>query len=168
MKYKNLKITIDKLKTKWLSPQTAHHYKNECPFPLVCIFSDGLSDREISNLTHGFPDELLALWRLSKKSELFKDSLYGQWGIEILTPEETIIETKNLQKTRTNETLEKDFVFGRFYGDSELLITTENGEILVCTPLDHRNEWIKAANSLSEFIERITVEEGAKFWEPSH
>lgn len=167
MNSKNLSAIIEKLKNKWSSPQTAYHRNEKCPFLLTCTFSNGLSDKELSDLPRNFPDELLALWQLSKKSELFKDNLYGQWGIELLTPEESIIETKKLQLTWGNETLTGDIVFGRFYGDSELLILTENGEILVCTPLDHRHEWIKATESLSEFLEKIADAEGGKFWEPS-
>lgn len=168
MKFKKLSTTLDGLKTKWTSPQTAYHHNKKCPFLLACTFSDGLSETETSKLAYRFPDDLLALWRYSKKTELFKDSLYGQWGIEILTPEESITETEKLQHTRSNDILKDDIAFGRFHGDSELLITNQNGEILVCTPLDDRREWIRAAESLSEFMEKIADAEGAKFWEPPH
>ena len=168
MNSNKLTTVISRRKNKWSSPQIAYHHKEKCPFLLACTFSSGLSDREISDLTPSFPNELLALWRLSKKSELFKDNLYGQWGIEMLTPEESITETEKLRHTRSDETLAGDIVVGRLYGDSELLILTKNGEIFACTPLDHRHEWIKAAGSLSEFMEKIADAEGAKFWETSH
>ncbi|MBC3483989.1 hypothetical protein HU761_26615 [Pseudomonas sp. SWRI59] len=167
MNFKTISTTIDELKNKWSTPQTAYHHKEKCPFLLSCIFTGGIDEKELPKPHQNFPCELLALWRLSEKTELFKDNLYEQWGLELLTPKEAISETSRQQQIRGNEILTTDIVLGRFYGDSELLIITKDGGVLVCTPLDHRHEWTKAAESLSEFLEKMADAEGAKFWESS-
>lgn len=166
MNHEKLRLIVKKIKSEWSSPRTAFHFGEECPFLLTSSFSAGATERKISKIPTQMRSELKELWRISEKTELFKDQLYQQWGIEILTPEECITETSNQQYTRAKDVHENDLIFGRFYGDSELLLITDKGNILLCMPLDPRKEWPELAKTLSDFLENLIKSQGAKYWEP--
>jgi hypothetical protein len=60
---------------------------------------------------------------------------------------------------------------GRFLGDQDLLIVRCNrsapdfGSVLICTPLDDRQDWSVVADSFTGFVAHFAKEQGAKFWE---
>jgi len=109
--------------------------------------------------------QLLSFWELYASAELFKDEQFGQWGVELLNAEHALLQTAALAHARPSDVRGGDVVFGRFYGDSELLVMNALGEVLVCRPLDERSDWPEAACSLSGFLSQLLESQGAKYWE---
>lgn len=160
---------IDKLK-EWLSPRRAVHRGRECPFLLSCSFrGEPASSEELEGLI--LDPGLREFWMNTSSAELFKDQKYGQWGVEILSPSNAKAETQIQLDARPADFFDSDLVIGRFFGDAELLIMdtaqlTENGgAILVALPLYPRTDWPKVADSFPQFLERLLIAEGDKYWE---
>lgn len=160
-----LELIIEKIKSDWSVARSASHFGEKCPFMLRSHFSNGITSDAILELFPKSTIELIGMWEIFEHAELFKDDKYGQWGIEILPPLEAAEETEYQKTIRCNDLLEGDIVFGRFYGDSDLLMMSPTGEIYVILPMDERNYWPKAANSVDEFLQKLMMSEGAKFWE---
>ncbi len=111
------------------------------------------------------PAQLRAFWDLYEWAHLFKDEQFGQWGIELLSAKDSSERTVELADSRPSDSRDGDVVFGRFLGDSELLVMDACGTVLVCLPLDDREAWPVAASSLVEFLSRLYEAQGAKYWE---
>lgn len=160
-----LSILVGKIKSDWSVSRRAVHFGQECPFLLRSDFSDGIAGDVASD---GIPDsacELTQFWKISGRADLFKDDEYGQWGVEILPPQEAIEETAKQKQIRGREFMDSDIVFARFYGDSDLLLMDSVGAVYVALPLDHRGDWPKVADSLGDFLEKLANSQGAKYWE---
>lgn len=130
----------------------------------------GASVTELSDL-EGVDVGLLEFWRLTKTAELFKDRVYGQWGLRILTPAASQKLTQDELVERPREMLSTDLLFAEFLGDSDQLLMdlafdhAEHKPIYVKSPLDRRYDWPKAADSFEEFLEKYVKARGEKFRE---
>lgn len=141
------------------------HSGKECPFLLRCNFDEGLRDKTIIKDFSASAAELLQFWEIAAQADLFKDDMYGQWGVAIYSPATTLAETARQRAIRSQDLLRDDWVFGRFYGDDELLMVDRTGAIYVCLPLYARADWPRVAGSLAEFLLRLYNAQGAKYWE---
>lgn len=165
---KQIKEIISQLKEEWATPKIVAHQGHET-FPLFCFFEDGLHIPIEFPLD--IPKDLNLFWSLSGHALLFKDAEYGQWGLEILTPEMAIDTTNKMRQLRPEEFLESDLVFGRFIGDSELLLvncepeSSKFGHIFVSGPIDKRRDWAQPATSFFDFLNRYVEYQGDKYWE---
>jgi hypothetical protein len=113
------------------------------------------------------PDALEDLWAVARSATLFEDTEFGQWGLHVLSPEESAEQSTRLRKMRMGDYRPGDVVWGTFLGDQDLLLIDgrDGRSVLVATPLDHRDEWIRAAPALQEFLQRYIEASGEKYWE---
>ncbi|WP_124920921.1 hypothetical protein [Burkholderia sp. Bp9099] len=161
-----LNVIVEKMKADWSVARRVVHFGKECHFLLRSDFADSVA---FDSAIRGIPDsasELAKFWKISERADLFKDDGYGQWGVEVLSPQEAIDETARQRGRRPREFLSGDVVFARFYGDSELLLMDLAGAVCVALPLDSRCDWPKVADSFEDFLEKLTDSQGAKYWEP--
>lgn len=164
---------VKHLKDSWSSPRlTSGSDLSRFDFTLTCRFSDvGSTAKTIDQYIHVVPEGIKEFWRISEWAELFKDETYGQWGLRIMTPEESLQESARQIKERATEFEEDDLVIGQFFGDSELFLIRCNeaepdfGKVLISLPIDPRSCWPVVASSFSEFLNMYAKSEGEKFWE---
>ena len=117
------------------------------------------------------PLAIAHLWDKTSGLRLFEDVTYGQWGLILWSPDRVLTE----QEKRIAQTKEDfrpgDLIIGEFLGDSDLLVLRCNatfpdfGNVLIALPLDSREEWYVAANSLESFLNQFLAACGNKFWE---
>lgn len=124
-----------------------------------------------SEVQASLPPDLIEFWKCASSANLFKDSQYAQWGIEIIDFHEARAESARHYSTRPRDFKESDLIIGRFLGDSDLLVVRNDssaedfGSIVVALPIDKREDWDVVADSFSSFLERLIEAEGDKFWE---
>jgi hypothetical protein len=164
----SVKVLINKLKEEWSTPRAAFHRGREIPFRLACSFSKKKVD---SKIDERFPSKFREFWSLIESARLFEDQDYGQWGLEILSPENAESLTRLFQRERSKDYLEGDFIIGRFLGDSDLLMIRCNrneldfGSVKVVLPLDPREDWDQLGDDFEVFFNQYVAEQGAKYWE---
>jgi len=143
------------------------------PFKLACWFDEPASADEIAAAWPGaeLPAELVQAWSTSRRSKLFEDVDYGQWGLALLSPAAAAQRTADGRAQRAGAYRADDVVIGEFLGDQELLVLapseSNGGRVLIALPLDGRSDWPAAAGDLAEFLERYLNALGDKYWEPS-
>ena len=149
---------IQTLESSWSTPRNAVHRGKNCPFRLCCSIDPVPATDVDIRAVLAVPEEgLKQFWRRCRQASLFKDVDYGQWGVEILSPDRAIRESAYSLASRPKDFLCTDLVFGKFFGDSELLVMNcdssdnEYGSIRVALPIDKRNNWPLAAHSFAEF-----------------
>ena len=137
------------------------------PFLLACTLASPATDDDVSEAWEQgtLPAQVRELWLVSKEARLFEDVEYGQWGLVMMPPGEALRSTEEARKSRPTEFQPTDVVLGKFLGDSELLVVTSAGSVLIALPLDPRKDWYLAARTLSEFLEQYRESLGFKFWE---
>jgi hypothetical protein len=117
------------------------------------------------------PSALHQLWDKTSGLRLFEDTIYGQWGLVVWSPNQIIEEQEKKVPQRPFDFLSSDLIIGEFLGDSELLVlrcneqTPDFGEVMIALPLDEREQWYKAASCLEEFLSNFIAARGEKFWE---
>lgn len=141
------------------------------PMTFSCSVSNQpAAESEFSMLPFECPADLQGFWALVATARLFVDQEYGQWGLEILSPTQSVELTARFREERHLDSKLGDLVIGRFLGDSDLLIvrcdpaSDDFGAVLVVLPLDPRIEWDLAAGSFALFLEYYIVSGGEKFW----
>jgi len=160
---------INSLNKNWGTPTHALHRGEEIFFTLACRFSlAGI--KPARDYPFNVPDDIKEFWSIAESAELFKDVEYGQWGLEILSPAESLAETASQKKARRGTYRSKDLIIGRFIGDSERLVLScgesqEYGIVRVALPIDPYPDWYVAANSFGAFLEQYAAMQGDKFWE---
>ena len=88
------------------------------------------------------PPDLRKLWSHVSGLRLFEDVTYGQWGLIIWTPDETIARHQQKVTEKQKDFLPRDLIIGEFLGDSELLAVRcdpeqqDFGTVLIALPLD--------------------------------
>ncbi len=158
------------LKEKWgETPKQANHRGMRTDFHFICEFKEpGVS---LKSLPFDLPEDLEKFWSICETAVLFKDIEYGQWGLEIFSPEKAIVIDRSEKGGRPNDYRESDLIIGSFLGDSDLLIISCDkksksfGKVFISLPLDNRGDWPNVANSFSEFLEKYSLDEGDKYWE---
>lgn len=166
----DVRQAIDLRRAEWADPREAIHRGEKCPVLLNCRFdfepAEGLSAFPLS-----LPKDVVQFWQIAKQAWLFKDNQYGQWGIEVLAPSHAVLETSRQRSARPKDFLDTDLVLARFCGDSDLVMIACNpaspdfGVVTIATPLDVRNDWPIVARDVGEFLTRLAVAQGDKYWE---
>ena len=117
------------------------------------------------------PKSLKQLWDKTSELRLFEDMAYGQWGLVVWSPNQVIQEQEKRKAQRQKDFRTSDLIIGEFLGDSELLLIRcdegepDFGNVMIALPLDRREEWYIAADSLEEFLSKWIATRGEKFWE---
>ena len=167
----DISALVAELRATWGTPTAAFHRGDPCPFLLQCKFSEpppiGMGGELI-----GLPksNDMRQFWTLARNALLFRDVEYGQWGLQVLSPEEALFTTENQRKSRPHEFAPTDLVIGKFLGDSDLLVLNcEKGahaeEVFVALPLDSRNDWPVVGKSFGDFLQKLLMNQGDKYWE---
>ncbi|MBM3273453.1 SMI1/KNR4 family protein [Candidatus Kaiserbacteria bacterium] len=136
-----------------------------------CSFAPDPATRdELAALGCDCPRDLAEFWALARTAKLFEDQQYGQWGVEILDPEQAAAMTNRCRLKRGRDFVEGDLVVGKFLGDSDLLVIrcdssiTDYGSVLVALPLDARGEWYNLGGTFASFLDTYVKSGGEKFW----
>jgi hypothetical protein len=103
------------------------------------------------------------MWECFEQASLFVDVDYGQWGLEVLSPANSLRCTREAWKENGEELRLGDVVIGEFLGDQELVVIEKDGEIVMYLPLDGREDWYRVAPSL--FLRAYVDASGEKYWE---
>lgn len=136
------------------------------PFRFASKLSAPATPAEIlSAWPAALPQEVVDLWTTTSEGWLFEDVEYGQWGLHILSPSEAAARTESEQTARPEDHADGDVVLGEFLGDSELLVVTSAGHVLISLLLDPRADWPTAAASVTEFLTKYAEAAGDKYWD---
>lgn len=117
------------------------------------------------------PLALVHLWDKTSGLRLFEDVTYGQWGMILWSPDRVITEQEKRIAQRKEDFRPGDLIVGEFLGDADLLVlrcdatSLDFGNAIIALPLDSREEWYVAANSLESFLSQFLAANGDKFWE---
>ncbi|UQN06141.1 hypothetical protein [Deinococcus sp. QL22] len=118
--------------------------------------------------TYNDPQDLLDLWRISFRTAIHEDIVYGQWGLVIHHLEWCLSETQLVKSLYPTEISALKLVIGEFLGDQEKLLVSLDkdkfGQVSIFQPLDARNEWPIVADRLSEFLMKFIEYGGQKYW----
>jgi hypothetical protein len=124
------------------------------------------------DLATAIPDELAVLWTHCSRLVLFEDRVFGQWGVQLCSPVEIVVQQAHYRKVRTQDSIFiGDVCLGAFKGDLDLVIlrcdphSDDFGHVLVSPELGSRNEWPTAAGSLFAFLDQLLQVNGDKYWE---
>jgi hypothetical protein len=153
---------------KWMIPGATP--KTSYPFELKCtIIQLESTEMFINPFDLDLPPELITWWNRVKSARLFEDTNYGQWGLEVLSPDVSLQVTNECLIQRKEDFFCTDIVIGKFLGDSELVMVScgsmDFGAIYIVEPIYGREDWSIAAHSLGEFLELYIAAEGDKYWE---
>ena len=163
---------ILRLKADWAVPRHAVHHGVFCPFRLRCEFDVPATAEQIDQVGVNIPESLRMFWLHAGSAALFEDVDYGQWGLRILSPSESLKATTEYLQSRQHDAVAGDQVIGEFLGDSDLVVlrceksADDFGMVLVALPIDSRSDWARAASNFEEFLQRYVESDGDKFWEP--
>ena len=117
------------------------------------------------------PSAIIDLWEKTSSLRLFEDITYGQWGLIFWSPNQVITEQEKRIAQRKEDFYPGDLIIGEFLGDADLLVlrcdptSPDFGDAIIALPLDSREEWYLAANSLESFLSQFLAAKGEKFWE---
>jgi len=133
---------------------------------LECTLSEeGAGPLELDAIPSGAA-QVTELWRCCRRASLFRDTQYGQWGLDVLSPRDALGATERERSERPSEYTADDLVVGKFLGDSDLLVVDSTGAVLIATPLEPRARWALAARTFLEFLSAYLDSQGDKYWEP--
>ena len=111
------------------------------------------------------------MWNKTSGLRLFEDITYGQWGLILWSPDQVITEQEKRIAQRKEDFRSGDLLVGEFLGDADLLVlrcdrtSPDFGNVAIALPLDSREEWYIAANSLQSFLSQFLAAKGEKFWD---
>lgn len=111
------------------------------------------------------PPGVAEMWTAMRSARLFEDVEYGQWGLELLSPEASFERSTYERTWRDDGVVDDDVVIGAFLGDQEVVVVDRNGAVLIALPLDPRTDWFRPASDLVEFLDMYVAADGMKFWE---
>ena len=117
------------------------------------------------------PSAIIHLWDRTSSLRLFEDITYGQWGLIFWSANQVITEQEKRIAQRKEDFYPGDLIIGEFLGDADLLVlrcdptSPDFGNTIIALPLDSREEWYLAANSLESFLSQFLAAKGEKFWE---
>jgi len=117
------------------------------------------------------PLAIIHLWDKTSGLRLFEDITYGQWGLILWSPNQVMTEQEKYIAQRKEDFHLGDLIVGEFLGDADLLVlrcdetSPDFGNVMIALPLDSREEWYLAANSLESFLSQFIATKGEKFWQ---
>lgn len=158
---------VEQIEKDWNTPL---HNKKEgfyCPFLLQCFFKKRVRNTNVK--FNRLPEDVNEFWAHYESAELFKDVEYGQWGLEIFSPEKAKQYTRFFRREYSKYARKSDVIIGHFIGDSDLLLVSCDiyrnfGQIIVVPPLDDRPDWLIAAENFTDFLSQYSQNEGNKYW----
>jgi hypothetical protein len=166
-----LENLLDKLRKEWAVPRAATHRGNPCPFLLRCTFEEPADEDELRALSFTPPRSITDFWRYARSARLFEDVAFGQWGLEVFSPNVAFGKSETLNRERQKDVRPGDLIIGGFLGDTDLLVVRcdpsvpDFGAMLVCLPLDDRSDWYEVAHGFEEFLTSYAASHGDKHWE---
>jgi len=161
---------IGLLKERWGTPREVFHRGRRCPFLLRCSFASEPADT-LERMPFSLPEDIREFWLAARSATLFKDHQFGQWGIEILDPDQALRETSRRVAARQRDFITSDLIIARFFGDSDLVVIacdpeqSKFGSVTIALPIDRRPDWPLVASSFGEFLEKLVEAQGDKYWE---
>ncbi|MBX9654758.1 hypothetical protein K2Y11_14175 [bacterium] len=117
---------------------------------------------------NSLPPDLMQFWQLATRAILFEDITYGQWGLRLLSPYESLKETAKFIVERARECQMGDLIIGDFLGDSELLLMrcdrsqSDFGQVSIVLPIDQRQDWYELSMGLTTMLEKFIKARGEK------
>lgn len=137
--------------------------------PPVCWDKHALEE----SLSVTLPQEMEELWNNASSLRLFEDVNYGQWGLIIWAPDQTIAkQRKIILEPRLQQDLRTgDLIIGEFRGDLEMPVlrcdpeSEDFGHVIIAAEIDKRAEWPDVGESLTEFLDRFLQSPEEKYWE---
>jgi hypothetical protein len=156
------KITeiIGSLREQWGVPRKAFHRGRRCPFLLACSFASEPAGT-LEQVSLNLPEDVREFWLAARSATLFKDRQFGQWGIEVLDPDQALRETSRQVSARQRDFVSSDLVLARFFGDSDLVVIacdpeqSNFGAVTIALPIDRRLDWPVVAASFGDFLEKL-------------
>lgn len=104
---------------------------------------------------------------------LYHDDIFGQWGFQLYGTGDLISANMDFKKRHADNWPPTYFVFAKSLGDTDRLIldtaqSVDNGRD--CPVVDGDSgylpqEWKIAARSFSDWLDRLVVAQGAKYWQ---
>ncbi|MDZ4819010.1 MAG: SMI1/KNR4 family protein [Planctomycetota bacterium] len=164
---------IAQMKRDWTEPQEVP-FEGLHPSPAYqCIFEEPATTEEIDRIRVDVPESLRCFWNQARSAELFRDIVYGQRGMRIMSPEEASMATDLFKQDqdRERDAVFGDLVIGEFFTDFDTFIircdqmAPDFGTILAGMPLDSRSDWQTVASDLTEFLNQFVRFKGDKYWE---
>lgn len=122
-------------------------------------------------LSISLPTSLKYIWGKTSGLRLFEDITYGQWGLILWSPEYAMDQQEQQIRTRPDDFYRGDLIIGEFLGDSDLIVLRSDstepdfGKVMIALPLDKREEWYVASETLEDFLTTFIECGGKKFWE---
>jgi hypothetical protein len=156
--------TLHLIRTNWTSPASAVHKGQVIPFKLASYINAQGANASVLAASR-FPEGIKEFWSLCENAILFRDAEYGQWGLEIFSPDEALHQTKLNKQIRMRDFDGGDTIIGRFIGDSDLLVLASDEKVIVALPIDRRTDWPIVADNFSDFLEKYVNAQGEKYWE---
>jgi hypothetical protein len=162
---------IETLRTNWTAPRQGFHNGEPSPFSLCCEFDWPASAEQVEQIGASLPESLRQFWLHAQSAVLFKDADYGQWGLRVLSPSDSVQATKDYHESRQRDALNGDQVIGEFLGDSDLVLVrcdsaaADFGSVLVALSMDSRSDWDRVGDDFEDFLQRYVKSDGDKFWE---
>ena len=116
------------------------------------------------------PDEYKEfLLSVANGATLYYDEKYGQWGYKLYGTNELANEYANWRFIFFGNLGEKFIIIGQLMDELHPIIMRENDDqiftLLEGNPLEPYDEWLKIADSLEEWFERLITSQGAKYWD---
>lgn len=116
------------------------------------------------------PESYKEFLKISNGAILFKDMQYGQWGCKILGLEDLINVTKQVAEWGY-ELKPSWLVYATWLGDIDLLIfdldkyvENERSYIIDGEQGERVNDWCNIKGDFSNWLDRLIVSQGAKYW----
>jgi len=135
---------------------------------------DPISEKEIDKFEKDnniiLPEGYKEFLQISNGAVLFKDIKYGQWGCKILSIYEIIPKTSEM-KNYGLDFSDSWIVFAEWLGDSDLLLFDlekyykENSSYIIDgQEMEKIENWKNIKGNFENWLERLIVSQGAKYW----
>jgi hypothetical protein len=125
----------------------------------------------VHQLGKNIPSDLTALWQYASRLHIYEETNFGQWGLIIWNPSETLQNNQSNSILSTYELANGDLIIGEFKGDLEKIVircdenNNDRGAITIASSIDPRNEWLTVARSLTSFLNAFIENPDNKYWE---
>jgi hypothetical protein len=125
-----------------------------------------------SALAVRLPRQVIDLWTEAGGVKLYVEKNNGQWGLVVWSGTEVVPGNRRYKRIyRSDDFRPGDLLIGEFRGDSDLVLlrcdeaANDYGRVVIIDPLERREAWKIAANSLGGFLRKWCKTKGEKYWE---
>jgi hypothetical protein len=167
----SIDTTLRQLESTWTNNRV--EVQSGLEISIACTLRTPAKEQDfdlLRSVVEKVPSSLLEFWSISNGARLFEDVTFGQWGLELLSIQDSVAASTEFERERTTEARPGDLVVGKFFGDSDVLLARcapeveDYGMILIALPMDSRRDWYVAAAGFEEFLKHYIQVEGSKFW----